>query len=163
MKEKSFHGSFSAYGEHMSKATYTSHTNRNRKEPLLLFWWVFVHAYVSVYMWSPTNNIKRDFCRVRIVRIRRHVNLVLFFSTPSKQTICITFIQCWTNVFDVGPTLYKCYTNVLCLLGRDSRSCSRASRACGTLRVNPPANSSAWLAVDHKRRRAPLNQSRSLS
>ena len=21
------------------------------------------------------------------------------------------------NVFDVGPTLYKCYTNVLCLLG----------------------------------------------
>ena len=21
------------------------------------------------------------------------------------------------NVFDVGPTLYKCYTNVFCLLG----------------------------------------------
>ena len=21
------------------------------------------------------------------------------------------------NVFDVGPTMYKCYTNVLCLLG----------------------------------------------
>ena len=28
------------------------------------------------------------------------------------QNICITFIQCWTNVEDVGPTLYKCYTNV---------------------------------------------------
>ena len=28
------------------------------------------------------------------------------------------FMQCWTNVEDVGPTLYKCYTNVLCLLGR---------------------------------------------
>ena len=149
MKENSFHGSLSAYWKHMSKATFTLHTNRNRREPLLLFWWVLVHAYVSVYMWSPTKTIKRDFCRVRIVRIRRHVNLVLFFSTPSKQTICITFIQC--------------YTNVLCFLGRDSRSCSRASRACGTLRVNPPANSSAWLAVDHKRRRAPLNQSRSLS
>ena len=27
------------------------------------------------------------------------------------------FMQCWTNVEDVGPTLYKCYTNVLCLLG----------------------------------------------
>ena len=26
-------------------------------------------------------------------------------------------MQRWTNVFDVGPTLYKCYTNVLCLLG----------------------------------------------
>ena len=33
------------------------------------------------------------------------------------KNICITLIQCWTNVFDVGPTLYKCYTNVLCLLG----------------------------------------------
>ena len=29
------------------------------------------------------------------------------------QNICITFIQCRLNLFDVGPTLYKCYTNVL--------------------------------------------------
>ena len=41
-------------------------------------------------------------------------------STQLTQNICITFIQCWTNVEDVGPTLYKCYTNVLCLLGRMS-------------------------------------------
>ena len=35
------------------------------------------------------------------------------------QKICITFVQCWANVEDVGPTLYKCYrpTHVLCLLG----------------------------------------------
>ena len=33
------------------------------------------------------------------------------------QNICMTFVQCWTNVEDVGPTLYKCYTNVLGLLG----------------------------------------------
>ena len=31
--------------------------------------------------------------------------------------ICITFVQCRLNVFDVGPTLYKCYTNVLRLPG----------------------------------------------
>ena len=37
---------------------------------------------------------------------------------PKKtQKICITFAQCRPNVFDVGPTLYKCYTNLLCLLG----------------------------------------------
>ena len=29
----------------------------------------------------------------------------------------MTFVQCWTNVEDGGPALYKCYTNVLCLLG----------------------------------------------
>ena len=38
---------------------------------------------------------------------------------PSKQTenICITFVQRRPNVFNVGPAFYKCYTNVLCLLG----------------------------------------------
>ena len=29
------------------------------------------------------------------------------------QNICITFIQHRPNVFAVGPTLHKCYTNVL--------------------------------------------------
>ena len=35
---------------------------------------------------------------------------------PIQQTqnMCMTCIQRWPNV---GPTLYKCYTNVLCLLG----------------------------------------------
>ena len=33
------------------------------------------------------------------------------------QNICITLVQRRTNVFDAGQTLYKCYTNVLCLLG----------------------------------------------
>ena len=37
---------------------------------------------------------------------------------PVNTTHLYDFIQCWTNVEDVGPTLYKCYTNVLCLLGR---------------------------------------------
>ena len=37
--------------------------------------------------------------------------------TQQTQNICITFIQRRPNVFDVGPTLCKCYTNVLCLQG----------------------------------------------
>ena len=45
-------------------------------------------------------------------------NSVSFFVvTQQKLNICITFVQRRTNVEDVGPTLYKCYTNVLCLLG----------------------------------------------
>ena len=35
---------------------------------------------------------------------------------PVNTTIFITVVQRWTNVEDVGPTLYKCYTNALCLL-----------------------------------------------
>ena len=69
------------------------------------------------------------------------LSLVPTWSLGCKQTDCITggisklvdpkpiltpvntkhlydFIQCWANVEDVGPTMYKCYTNVLCLLGR---------------------------------------------
>ena len=33
------------------------------------------------------------------------------------QNIFITFVQYWTSVEEVGPTLYTSYTNVLCLLG----------------------------------------------
>ena len=39
---------------------------------------------------------------------------------PSEHKICITFVQCWTNVEDVGPTLYKCNTHVSCLQGTTS-------------------------------------------
>ena len=38
-------------------------------------------------------------------------------TTQQTQNICITFVQRRPNVFDAGPTLYKCYKNVLCLLG----------------------------------------------
>ena len=39
--------------------------------------------------------------------------------TPTQQTqnIFITCVQRRPNVFDVGPTLYKCYKTVLCSLG----------------------------------------------
>ena len=41
--------------------------------------------------------------------------------SQQTQNICKTFVQRWPNVFDVGRTLYKCYTNVLCLLGQRRR------------------------------------------
>ena len=33
--------------------------------------------------------------------------------SQQTQNICITFVQHRPNIFDIGPTLYKCYTNVL--------------------------------------------------
>ena len=45
------------------------------------------------------------------------VAIFILVISQQRQNICITFVQCWTNVEDVGPTLYKCYTNILCLLG----------------------------------------------
>ena len=46
--------------------------------------------------------------------------ILIFSKGPLSQAqkICKTFAQCWTNVKDVGPTLYRCYTHVLCLLSK---------------------------------------------
>ena len=54
--------------------------------------------------------------RIRFVRI---TTISLIHSSQQTQNICMTIVQCWINVEDVGPTLYNnyCYTNVLCLLG----------------------------------------------
>ena len=38
-------------------------------------------------------------------------------SLPESTKHLYNIIQYWTNVEDAGPTLYKCYTNLLCLLG----------------------------------------------
>ena len=50
---------------------------------------------------------------------------------PVNTTHLYDFVQCWTNFKDVGPTLYKCYTNVLCLLGR--RTFSQTLYICAML------------------------------
>ena len=63
---------------------------------------------------------KIDCQQIRLITMKssqtRWVCLNTNASPQLKQNICITFIQRRPNVFDVGPTLYKCYTNVLCLL-----------------------------------------------
>ena len=37
---------------------------------------------------------------------------------PANTIFFIAFQQSRQNVFDVGPTLLRCYKNVLCLLGK---------------------------------------------
>ena len=41
----------------------------------------------------------------------------IILKSQQTQNICIGFVQDRPNVLNVGSTLYKCYTNVLCLLG----------------------------------------------
>ena len=54
-----------------------------------------------------------------IVKINRHKNVWPLLMLASQQThnIRIPFVQWRPNVVDVGPILYKCFTNVLVLLG----------------------------------------------
>ena len=55
--------------------------------------------------------------RQTITRAMTNTNGWWFVLSQQSQSIFITFVQCWTNVEDVGPALYQCYKNVLCLLG----------------------------------------------
>ena len=51
-------------------------------------------------------------------RGKKYIKLLYFRYTSQKtQNICITILQFWSNVENVGPTMYKCYTNILCSLG----------------------------------------------
>ena len=70
--------------------------------------------------------------------------------TQQKQNICIPFVQCWTNVEDVGPTLYKWYTNVLrflVVLRKESQYyCDNSTYLCIICNIIHIA----FLAVDYR-------------
>ena len=64
-------------------------------------------------LWRPalSDNWKEAFIGYRN-QIRQSTSSIQFLgigNTQQIQNICITCIQCWANVEDVGPTLYKCY------------------------------------------------------
>ena len=63
-----------------------------------------------------------NFCTMAAQHLRPWPNIVQmvdkwFCLTHQTQNICITFVQCRPNVFDVGPTLYKCYTKCFVFIG----------------------------------------------
>ena len=65
--------------------------------------------------WTPTSTAQQS----------KHPTLstsCIPVNTKHLYNICITFVQCRPNVGDVGPTLYKCYTNGLCLLRWHNKS-----------------------------------------
>ena len=64
--------------------------------------------------------IRPPACTLYISDIWDRDNGVAGGLTQQTQNICITFIQFVANVEEVGPTLYKCVRNVLCLLGTNS-------------------------------------------
>ena len=76
---------------------------------------------------DPMPPFRRIWCELRSVTARtqqiclnpHHRQCWTNAVNQQTQNICITFVQRWPNVSDVGPALYKCYrsTNVFCLLG----------------------------------------------
>ena len=69
-----------------------------------------ISGSVSGYQW-------RAMCFSRVHVSREAVYTLNSRHIHANKNICMTYIQCWINVEDVGPMLYKCYTNDLCLLG----------------------------------------------
>ena len=74
-----------------------------------------------IFKKRAANNSKTRDRIIIIIYLYNKLNLSLFNAVP--QHFCLAtqqtqkIVQCCTNVVDVGPTMYKSYTNVLCLLG----------------------------------------------
>ena len=68
--------------------------------------------------------------------------LMIHSESQQTQSICIPFVQCWTNVEDVGLTLDKCCTHVFCLLGYYLPLCYRngTCRLCIFSLCTPPCH-----------------------
>ena len=64
---------------------------------------------------DKTCKIENNVCSCVVMRTEQDWKQFVQLAQKT-QNIRITLIQRRPNVFDVGPTLYKCYTNVLCLL-----------------------------------------------
>ena len=59
--------------------------------------------------YNKLHHPKTAFARMAMVFCR--------IASQPTQNICVTVVQCWSSVEDVGLMLYKCYTYGLCLLG----------------------------------------------
>ena len=92
---------------------------------LFISWWftcAFLHHNHTINMYDVTMTVYKTcpcLCaaRVSLIPMEHLVKRLSTFSrlcAPSKQKACV---QRRPNVYDVSPTLYKCYTNVLCLPG----------------------------------------------
>ena len=75
------------------------------------------HGSATGQPWSESTHSPVTTARANQNRSPRPITGMSVGITQQTQNICITFIQGWTNVEDIVPTLHKCYTNVSCLLG----------------------------------------------
>ena len=69
---------------------------------------VMISQLGSRRMVEPRKSMFTSFGQVEFCQ---HHNYICGVYIQYTQNICINFIQHWPNVFDVGPTLYNCYTN----------------------------------------------------
>ena len=65
--------------------------------------------------WSPT--CKQTDCITAGIWKLLDPQAWMYCHPVNTKHLC-DFLQCWTSVEDVGPTLHKCHTNVMRLLGR---------------------------------------------
>ena len=76
------------------------------------------HTFSSVYGCGDVTIIifyQLTSCHSSWMHTYTRVNIIKLWTFP--ENIWITFVQRRPNVFDARPPLYKCYTNVLYLLG----------------------------------------------
>ena len=90
----------------------------NRDWLWLRFDTIIIHVSGSIYL---NKNYRTSFNMIMFAMIEKNIFEQLFCRSKPKGCICLLVHPVNTkHGFDVGPTLYKCYTK-LCLLGRKQR------------------------------------------
>ena len=78
-----------------------------------------INVLVEKYHLNTFINTSQQTQNICITFVQRCTNVIqmlcVYWDMPAQQTQHVHNV--WTNVEAVGPTLHKCYTNVLCLLG----------------------------------------------
>ena len=88
-------------------------------------YWLGLNAY-----WPAPATLAQHLTDIGSVSLLIAASSIKQYQT-SKQNMCIRrFVERRPKVFDDGPTLYKCYRNVLCLLGWTQPSKHEALNQC---------------------------------
>ena len=99
-------------GFHTPLTACLSHANITTSLPVPINNFMSLGAIIIQFisLFSVWNKLSGDI----ITKIRKVRNLYWdgYHTSLQTQNICITFIKRRPNVFDAGPALYKCYTNV---------------------------------------------------
>ena len=91
--------------EHTLKVLVASQQTQHNDRTLALHWLIGCGAWPAF----------SQHCHNMSCLVKEIIMLVASNAVNAKHLQSITFIQCWTNVEDAGPTLRECYIIGLCL------------------------------------------------
>ena len=108
-KEPKMHTIQKKYNIHKYQYTFFNNNTPHGEQR----WTVLIRQLLHTFQWQhATQWATLNYFNQIIVHCANSCKQSIIVDTQQTENIWITFVQRRPNVFDAGPTLYKCYTNV---------------------------------------------------